>query len=1199
MPKFVPRQRKHKKLQRSRSSDGVLSQKVENSNVEELVPASRAEKEEKRRRLREELRAQQPKISSKKQKRLDKYIDTKLKKEENLDLIKKLAKEKVDTSLLRSSRNLGATKESKREILSRALRERQSGIDIQGNDAILLEKREVPDIDDASESNGSNSQDVSPHLDVSGALKQARASSTLGSGLKRPLEVDGNGLPTLKKRRPLDIKNAEISQSEDSPWEGFESSSDEEVNGSGIPRGEDGGIGLLLDDDQSSVSSDASDKSSETDDSESSPESSSEYSEGNVELRNAQKQRASAFKAWANQQRNEAIGHQPFYESAMPETSSISFTPRAPEHDPLPAELRTTSSTRKAFNVQIHRTPEIEAARIALPVVAEEQKIMEAIYNNSVVVIWGATGSGKTTQIPQFLYEAGYGNPDSSTPGMIGVTQPRRVAAVSMARRVGDELGEDSGRVAYKIRFEGNVNERTSIKFMTDGILLREASEDITLRKYSAIIIDEAHERSKDTDILIGMMSRIVKLRYDLAKEDSSISPLKLVIMSATLKISDFTDNKQLFDLPPPLVQAEGRQHAVTMHWARRTASDYVEEAYRKITRGHRKLPQGGMLVFLTGQNEISHLSKRLNGSFTNKAAVSDRRAPKVQISGQEAPLEAEEMDLGSLRAERNDDSDKDEETRIVGLEEESEDDEEFKIEEDQQALDADAPIYLLPLYSLLPTKEQLRVFETVPENCRLVVLATNIAETSLTIPGIRYVIDCGRSKERRYDEETGVQSFEIDWISKANANQRAGRAGRTGPGHCYRLYSSAVYERDFEDYAKPEILRTPIEGIVLQLSGLNVPNIINRFPFPTQPDKVRLEKAQKLLTYLGALTTSNEITDFGRKMSNYPLFPRFAKVLLTGHKFSCLPYTIALVAALSIPQLFIPEAHINPSSKDQKPGQSEGILTFADRQAEDAKDKLRGEYKKAQYRFTQLSDTSDAIKLLSAVLAYASASDSDTFSSENFLRAKAMREAHLLRRQLTNLFRVDPDFSGAVGQFEGVLPNPSDKQTRYLKQVVASGYIDQVAIRADVAPSPPEQLRKPKRATDVQYLTLFPSQYHREADHAVYIHPSSVLSYRSVADAPQYIIYSHLQRSAGSSKIRMHPLTPIFGAQLAALARDTPLLSYSKPIKQVAVKETEDGKREVWVVPTLRGSSGGQGWPLPAEKIVQKRFKGVWLRES
>ncbi|KAI9772909.1 MAG: putative ATP-dependent RNA helicase DHR1 [Geoglossum simile] len=1206
MPKFVPRIRKHKKLQRrDRSQD--------DTNAAVVLPASEAEREEKRRRLREELRAQQPKISSKKQKRLDKYIDNKLKKEENLELIKKLTSTKIDTTLLRSSKSLGTVRESKREVLSRALRERQAGIDVERNNGILFQERRTRE-DQSGESSSDEDSDSSQRVsaDHTKEIPEGGPVIAIGSGLKRPLDIDDAGNPVIKKikkrgKRPVALTGA--TEATEPPWTGFTSESESDVGDTGTPP---------RDGPETSSEGDCSDEESDV---ETSSEAESEVDENTIE---SKKQRSSAFKAWATRLRNEALGFQPSgVPSAMIQTAQsttkIDFQPRAPECDPLPPELETntvTDATRKAFSVQVERCTDIQASRLTLPIVTEEQKIMEAIHNYPVVVVWGATGSGKTTQVPQFLYEAGYGSPGSPTPGLIGVTQPRRVAAVSMAKRVGDELGRDSKKVSYQIRFEGTVSDDTAIKFMTDGVLLREVAADIALRKYSAIIIDEAHERSINTDILIGLMSRVVKLRQELAAEDPNIKPLKLIIMSATLRVSDFTDNKILFSVPPPIIKAEGRQHSVTIHFARRTNHNYVDELYHKISRGHRKLPPGGMLVFLTGQNEITELSKRLKQAFTSKRPAEGSKAPSVRIPGREVPIEVEDVEFGNSEKAEADTldsgSETESETEIVGLDSYRGDDD-FELGE---PMSPTSPMHVLPLYSLLPTSEQLKVFEAPPEGSRLVVLATNVAETSLTIPGIRYVFDCGRSKERKYDKATGVQSFEVSWISKASASQRAGRAGRVGPGHCYRLYSSAVYERDFEEYAQPEILRMPIEGIVLQLKSMNLKNVTN-FPFPTPPDRQSLVKAEKLLSYLGGLDSGGQLTELGATMSLFPLSPRFAKILIIGHQHGCLPYIIAIVAALSVGDVFIPEHQLDLGLHLEKPkiGENELVFNNADRLEEDRREARRKAYFKAHNLFSGLDNTCDALKLLSAVCAYEHEADQVSFCDANFLHLKALRETQKLRQQITEIVRAN--CPGVIGPLERKLGPPSTLQVKVIKQIIAAGFVDQVAIRADLAPNPPPLLtaRKPTRAIDTPYITLFPSAPRfghgpggrgdngnddRAVDPAVYIHPSSVLAAVTAPGKhlPPYVIYSHMQRSStASQKIRMRPLTPITGAQLAAMGHGTPLISYGKPIKEIMPKDvvgeaTGEAKREAWVVPTVRGAVG-MGWRLPAKKVVLRKEKG------
>jgi ATP-dependent RNA helicase DHX37/DHR1 len=224
--------------------------------------------------------------------------------------------------------------------------------------------------------------------------------------------------------------------------------------------------------------------------------------------------------------------------------------------------------------------------------------------------------------------------------------------------------------------------------------------------------------------------------------------------------------------------------------------------------------------------------------------------------------------------------------------------------------------MYILPLYSLMSPDKQMRVFDPPPEGHRLVIVSTNVAETSLTIPGIRYVVDCGRSKERHYDTASGMQSFQVGWISKASASQRAGRAGRTGPGHCYRLYSSPVYERYLADHAIPEILRIPIESMVLQMKSINI-DVVSNFPFPTPPDRLALMKAEETLIHLGALqkrnpkskeAASSTITDLGKAMSLFPLSPRYSKMLVSGQQHGCLPYVIALVCALTVGDPFLRE---------------------------------------------------------------------------------------------------------------------------------------------------------------------------------------------------------------------------------------------------------------------------------------------------
>ena len=1114
--------------------------------------------------------------------------DTKLKKEENLDLLKKLASAKVDTSLLRSSKNLGKRKDSRRATLARALRNQKAGLVGENDHEILYDMRR--EVDPSSES-GDTSSDSDKPMDGHDRVTLASLPAIeVGKGLKRPLETGADGNPVVKRRQRTKNRIEHQPMVDESSWDGFHGSSEEE-SASNSETGSQSDSNTESDANSNSESSDSLDGTV------------NRFPFANKPMTIVPSRPVprvnSNFKAWAKDQINEAQDFKPTRLISDMDASSTESplrleSLRPPETDPLPPELTVPfdAPPRKASSVLVDRPAEVQEGRLKLPIVAEEQKIMEAIHNNPIVIVCGATGSGKTTQIPQFLYEAGYGSIDGPTPGLIGVTQPRRVAAVTMAKRVGEELCSTTAS-SYQIRFDSTVGKQTAIKFMTDGILIREISQDFALMKYSVIVIDEAHERSVNTDILIGMVSRIVSLRTEMNTADPVVKPLKLVVMSATLMVDAFTKNPNLFRSgPPPLVESEGRQYPVTIHFARRTQRDYVEEAYRKVVRGHRKLPPGGMLVFLTGQNEIIALAKRLKQTLSNDRPLDC--GPRVRIAAKDAPLENEDLEIGNeelshYASASGDDSGTDDE------------DDELDIGESEESV---SNVLILPLYSQLPTKQQLQVFEPAPEHTRLIILATNVAETSITIPGIRFVFDCGRSKEKKYDKSTGVQSFEIGWISKASATQRAGRAGRTGPGHCYRLYSSAVFERDFSEHTEPEILRMPAEGIVLQLKSMDLQHVVN-FPFPTPPDRDRIYKAETFLSGLGALDRDGRITPLGRDLSVYPLSPRFARMLAIGHQFGCIYLTTAMVASLAIPELFIPENLLDLGLRagEDKLYSNAAMLEDIDRE------KRRNDYSKTHNLFSGLDKHSDALKLLSAFCDCAWAINSgesvDSFSDRKFLRTKALKESLQLYQQLLHL--VSLDRPGSVDPTVSAISPPSKTQITALKQIVAAGFLDQVAIRADLSPSPPDLPRTPKRVIDVPYFTLFPSHEGRAEtleESAVFIHPSSILTYASPKDLPQFLIYSRLQRTSPSTiantkapKTRMYPLVSITSIQLSALARNTPLLEYGKPVGKIEMMEGRRDERIAWVVPSLVGEKGGKAWPLPAVKVLQKRDnKGEWL---
>ncbi|KAI5803999.1 P-loop containing nucleoside triphosphate hydrolase protein [Peziza echinospora] len=1134
--------------------------------------------------------------------------------------------------------------------------------------------------------------------------------SVVGAGLKRPLDLGEDGRPILKKLKrarnmePRSVPKAPSKFSMKQPGQSDEEDSDEEMltdeeeeeeeedpeewngfadsdNGSakeetesesesGSEDGEEEEEGVKVDaesesedegesgdDDDSEGDEEDSDDEDDDGESGSSDEDGSDSSEAPIpRMKKGTSEKASAFKSWALSQRLAVLngGVLPTEETTTTMFPAIpkGYVPKPRvEESPPPPELMisTTNADRKSFYVAVERPMEIQVARLALPVVGEEQKIMEAIHANSCVVICGETGSGKTTQVPQFLYESGYGHKGSPNPGLIGVTQPRRVAAVSMAKRVGDELG-DNDLVSYSIRFEGTVGPKTAIKFMTDGVLLRELSTDFLLQKYSAIVIDEAHERGINTDILIGVMSRVIKLREEMHKENPDIKPLKLIIMSATLRVSDFTENKALFSTPPPLLKAEARQFPVSNHFSRKTPRDYVDEAYRKICKIHRRLPAGGILVFLTGQNEIQYLLKKLRKTFPNDFGAKELEAqeaePSVKISAKEAVVEDEDVELTSSNTDDSAHKPLDEDALEFPDSDGSDSEEEgFGKDEDgnaESAAASDTPLHILPLYSLLPTAQQLRIFDPPPTGHRLCVLATNIAETSLTIPNIRYVVDTGRAKQRNYDKVTGVQSYDIGWVSKASASQRSGRSGRTGPGHCYRLYSSAVYERDFEEFGEAEVKRMPIEGVVLQMKAMGI-DVIENFPFPTPPERESLRRAEMVLGYLGAVETklggngagSGALTELGRTMSLFPLPPRFAKILIIGQQHGCLPYVIAIVAALSVGEIFIPEHQLGieeDSEDEDDKHHNEPAPDYQSSLLNTRKSAKLKAYRLAQKQFSaSLDATSDVLRDLAVVCAFeweaGSVSAEEAFCERNFVRLKAMTEIRRLRRQIGEILKSWSPGIIVTGKTPGPgglkLTPPTPLQVRALKQIVAAGFIDNIAIRTDLLPKSDalQTSRKPRKMAEVEYTPLFPPTNLNipstitprgrdllNATGVVTIHPASTLAALPITQAPPYIIYSALTLTTSSTaervRIRMTPLSPVPMKQIAQLAKGTRLLAYGKPLAHIPPKalERDEGgreRKECWVVPRLGGwGRPDAGWELAPEKVVMRKVGGTWVVE-
>uniref|UniRef100_A0A146M6F6 RNA helicase n=1 Tax=Lygus hesperus TaxID=30085 RepID=A0A146M6F6_LYGHE len=460
--------------------------------------------------------------------------------------------------------------------------------------------------------------------------------------------------------------------------------------------------------------------------------------------------------------------------------------------------------------------------RIQLPVFEYRTEFMTLLAKHQCIVLVGETGSGKTTQIPQWCVEY------SLSCGKKGVacTQPRRVAAMSVAQRVSEEMDVSLGQeVGYSIRFEDCSSAKTVLKYMTDGMLLREGMSDPMLENYQVILLDEAHERTLATDILMGVLKEIIKQRNDL----------KLVIMSATLDAGKF---QQYFD-NAPLMNVPGRTHPVEIFYTPEPERDYLEAAIRTVIQIHMcEEIAGDVLLFLTGQEEIEEACKRIKREI-------DNLGPEV----------------GELKC--------------------------------------------IPLYSTLPPNLQQRIFEPAPPNKsngaigRKVVVSTNIAETSLTIDGVVFVIDPGFAKQKVYNPRIRVESLLVSPISKASAQQRAGRAGRTRPGKCFRLYTEKAYKNEMQDNTYPEILRSNLGSVVLQLKKLGIDDLVH-FDFMDPPAPETLMRALELLNYLAALDDDGNLTDLGAVMAEFPLDPQLAKLLITSCTLNCSNEILSITAMLS-----------------------------------------------------------------------------------------------------------------------------------------------------------------------------------------------------------------------------------------------------------------------------------------------------------
>lgn len=582
-------------------------------------------------------------------------------------------------------------------------------------------------------------------------------------------------------------------------------------------------------------------------------------------------------------------------------------------------------------------------AAAALPIYQHAAAIIDAVAHNPVVVIEGPAGSGKTTQLPRLLMRAGL------APRLIGITQPRRIAAVSVAWRIAAEEGVSVGdTVGYAIRFDDATSPKTRIKVMTDGILLQEARGDPDLSAYDILMVDEAHERSLNIDFTLGLLHRLLARRPDL----------RVVISSATLYPGHFQEFFRQVAGKVPLVSVKTRTYPIAIHYQplrRNGPGDLVDETARQVMRLHRESPPGHILVFMPGEGLIQK----------TEAAIQSMNPASLMV---------------------------------------------------------------LPLFGRLTRDEQERIFEDFPGK-RKVILSTNIAETSITIEDVHYVIDTGLAKLPWFNPHTGVNTLREEPISQASATQRAGRAGRLGPGTVIRLYDEESFERR-PRFTPEEILRADLSEAVLRLIDLGVRDV-ESFPFPTPPPRKKLLAALDALMAMGAIDSSRALTDVGRKMVPFPLSPPLARMVVeAADRFPTALNDVLLVGAfLSV-----------RSPMTYPPGEETAA-------------------REAQSRLAQ--PLGDAITAIYSFHAWKGARDRSDFAKRNFLDADTMAFIDRAHAQLRD---IAESHGAVVGEGRG---DPQE-----VVRCIAAGFADKVMIRRGYSYETTQELKVAVHPSSSLYST-------------------------------------------------------------------------------------------------------------------------------
>ncbi|KAE8329243.1 P-loop containing nucleoside triphosphate hydrolase protein [Aspergillus sergii] len=725
--------------------------------------------------------------------------------------------------------------------------------------------------------------------------------------------------------------------------------------------------------------------------------------------------------------------------------NNVSIASDRPRHKKKDQTQKPRKDTKTNFNSLKEKAKTLYEIRKKLPIFPHADDIRQNLRKNDVMLLIGETGSGKSTQIPQFLFNEQWCRPTKTkvtqedgsqkeieVGGCIAITQPRRVAAISLARRVAEEMGTPLGssspasKVGYSVRFDTSTSPSTRVKFLTEGMLLQEMLRDPSLTKYSAIVVDEVHERGVNVDLLLGFLRNLVSGK----REGRGGVPLKVVVMSATADMESLlgffqegyrgsqtgveaqnstktvTNGSEKKDDGIAVCHIKGRQFPVKTIYSPEPVHDFVDAALKVIFNIHYKEPlPGDILVFLTGQETVEALEKLVN----EYAVGMDPALPKIQV---------------------------------------------------------------LPLFAALPQAAQQRVFVPAPPRTRKIILATNIAETSVTVSGVRFVVDCGKAKVKQFRSRLGLDSLLVKPISKSAAIQRKGRAGREAPGQCYRLFTEKDY-LELDEVNTPEILRCDLSQALLNMKARGVDDVMG-FPFLTRPPRESLEKALLQLLSIDALEESGKISPVGLHIAKLPLTPTLGRVLLAASEYGedCLSDVIDIISCLSVETIFL-----NTTSEEKK---------------EEAEIARRDLYRRE----------GDHLTMLATVRSYAAENtDRKAWAERHMVSHRAMQAVMDVRKQLTTQCRQAK-----------LLSTPNDTRGPSTSSITRE-------------PSPIHILQSFLRGFATNTARLVPDGSYRTVvgNQTVAIHPSSVLFGKKV-EAIMYNEYVFTNRSyaRGVSAVQM-----------------------------------------------------------------------------